>query len=346
MNPVNQLLSCGGSSGGEGALLALGASNVGVGTDIGKHIPANTPYWADLFAFRPHFVERALSSHPGGASPYRTVANSSPGQSICPSAIGFMSTSLLGLKLIMTSLFSTEPWLRDLSVVPMPWRAEKESIRGKLCFAVLRNDRMVQPHPPIARGIEIVADAVQNSGHTDIILDTGGGDDVWRQLNILHEPVIPQVSERFGNGPKDPVPTLELLDIVLKHEAYVARYLKYWASTITQTGTGRAVDAVILPVAPHAAVVPGEYYHYGYTEFVNLLDFSSAVLPVTKADKDMDVARGDFKPLTPKDEINWRAYNADTYACPGLRSIDGSEVRRGANFGHCHERRRTLEQID
>ncbi|KAG8406601.1 Acetamidase [Metarhizium acridum] len=123
---------------------------------------------ADLFAFRPHFVERALSSHPGGASPYRTVANSSPGQSICPSAIGFMSTSLLGLKLIMTSLFSTEPWLRDLSVVPMPWRAEKESIRGKLCFAVLRNDRMVQPHPPIARGIEIVADAVQNSGHTVI----------------------------------------------------------------------------------------------------------------------------------------------------------------------------------
>ncbi|KAG8422173.1 Acetamidase [Metarhizium acridum] len=125
---------------------------------------------ADLFAFRPHFVERALSSHPGGASPYRTVANSSPGQSICPSAIGFMSTSLLGLKLIMTSLFSTEPWLRDLSVVPMPWRAEKESIRGKLCFAVLRNDRMVQPHPPIARGIEIVADAVQNSGHTVRIL--------------------------------------------------------------------------------------------------------------------------------------------------------------------------------
>lgn len=75
--------------------------------------------------------------------------------------------------------------------------------------------------------------------------------------------MIPQVSERFGSGPKDPVPTLKLLDIVLKHKAYVARYLEYWASTIKYTGTGRAVDAVILPVAPHAAVVPGEYYHYG-----------------------------------------------------------------------------------
>lgn len=81
-----------------------------------------------------------------------------------------MSTSLLGLKLIMASLLSTEPWLRDPSVVPMPWRKEKESIPGKLCFAVLRNDRMVQPHPPIARGIEIVVDAVKHSGHTVRVL--------------------------------------------------------------------------------------------------------------------------------------------------------------------------------
>ncbi|KAK9443548.1 general amidase [Metarhizium brunneum] len=223
----------------------------------------------------------------------------------------------------MASLLSTEPWLRDPSVVPMPWREEKESVPGKLCFAVLRNDRMVQPHPPIARGIEIVVDAVKHSGHTvieweppsheealalhDIILDTDGGDDVWRQLNILYEPVIPQVSQHFGNGPKDSVPTLELLDIVLKHKAYAARYLEYWASTVKHTGTGRAVDAVILPVAPHAAVIPG------YTEFVNILDFTSAVLSVTKADKNVDVAHGDFKPLTPNDEVNWRAYNADTY---------------------------------
>lgn len=41
---------------------------------------------------------------------------------------------------------------------------------GKLCFAVLRNDRMVQPHPPIARGIEIVVDAVKHSGDTVCIL--------------------------------------------------------------------------------------------------------------------------------------------------------------------------------
>ena len=38
INPLNQRLSCGGSSGGEGALQALGGSSIGVGSDIGTGI--------------------------------------------------------------------------------------------------------------------------------------------------------------------------------------------------------------------------------------------------------------------------------------------------------------------
>lgn len=37
-NPKNRLLACGGSSGGEGALIALKGSPVGFGTDIGGSI--------------------------------------------------------------------------------------------------------------------------------------------------------------------------------------------------------------------------------------------------------------------------------------------------------------------
>lgn len=36
-SPLNTLLSCGGSSGGEGALLGLRGSSVGLGTDIGVY---------------------------------------------------------------------------------------------------------------------------------------------------------------------------------------------------------------------------------------------------------------------------------------------------------------------
>lgn len=38
MNPYNSSLSCGGSSGGEGAINGIGASSVGLGSDIGGSI--------------------------------------------------------------------------------------------------------------------------------------------------------------------------------------------------------------------------------------------------------------------------------------------------------------------
>lgn len=32
-------------------------------------------------------------------------------------------------------------------------------------------------------------------------------------------------------------------------------------------------------------MIPGRYRHVGYTSFVNVLDYTSAVIPVTNADK-------------------------------------------------------------
>ena len=67
----------------------------------------------------------------------------------------------------MTSLLSIKPWLTDPDVVEIPWRhvVELEARNTLLCFAVFPNDGKVAPHPPIARGIEIVVDAVKKAGH-------------------------------------------------------------------------------------------------------------------------------------------------------------------------------------
>lgn len=51
--------------------------------------------------------------------------------------------------------------------------------------------------------------------------------------------------------------------MALRRKDYISRYLKYWNSTIEHTGTGRDVDDVILPVAPHAGVIPGNNFYYG-----------------------------------------------------------------------------------
>jgi amidase len=69
VNPHNNKLSCGGSSGGEGALIALRGSILGLGTDIGGsiRIPAG---FNGLCGIRP--------SH--GRMPYNMLANSMEGQ--------------------------------------------------------------------------------------------------------------------------------------------------------------------------------------------------------------------------------------------------------------------------
>ena len=69
VNPHSNKLSCGGSSGGEGALIALRGSVLGLGTDIGGsiRIPAG---FNGLYGLRP--------SH--GRMPYHMLANSMEGQ--------------------------------------------------------------------------------------------------------------------------------------------------------------------------------------------------------------------------------------------------------------------------
>ncbi|XXH01436.1 hypothetical protein Hte_007796 [Hypoxylon texense] len=302
MNPVNQLLSCGGSSGGEGALLALGGSSIGVGTDIGGsvRIPAS---FCGVYSIKPSF----------GRFSYRKVANNNPGQTIVNSAIGFMSTSLSALDLCMESILSTKPWLRDPDVVEIPWRPHLKHQPKKLCFAVIRNDGMCTPHPPIARGVEIAVEAAKRAGHKKACLGADGGHDVWKQLSILHEPLIPPLEEMYGDGPTDPMLIPEYQDYALKRLRYTARYMEYWNSTVEFTGTGRPVDAVIMPVAPHAAVIPNRYFHYGYTEIADLLNFTAVAIPITTVDKSVDKIPNNFEPLNDEDLKNWEAYDADVY---------------------------------
>lgn len=168
LNPRNQNLSCGGSSGGEAALMALGGSSLGVGTDIGGsvRIPAG---FCGVFSIKPT-PERLT---------YRDVANTNPGQNTYRSTVGFLGTSLDALEILLKSILSTMPWQCDPAVVPIPFRQEimdsymarvdpqghaKSTVQA-LKIGVLWSDGVVGPHPPILRGLHIVHDALKRSGH-------------------------------------------------------------------------------------------------------------------------------------------------------------------------------------
>jgi amidase len=116
---------------------------------------------------------------------------------------------------------------------------------------------------------------------------------------------------------------LEVAALNVKKREYQKLYMEYWNSTAELTGTGRPVDGLICPCAPHAAVIPQRYRHVGYSSFVNLLDYTSVVFPVTRADKTIDVSqpRTDF--LSEVDRLTYEDYDADIYhgAPAGLQMV-------------------------
>ena len=327
LNPINQGLSCGGSSGGEGALQALRGSSVGLGTDVGGSVRIPAAF-CGIYSLKP--THNRLS--------YRNVANTNPGQLNYPSSVGIMGTSIGSLKLVMSALISAKPWLRDPAVVPMPWRSdiEKQTLtransvgkatdKAPLNLGILLDDGFMTPHPPITRGLRMVHKALAKAGHKVVdwsppshqeaarihllFLQSDGGFDIHKQLDLSGEPLIPPLREIFKL--KTPFSAITTQDLSIQGRDSCAAYSDYWNSKAADNG--QEVDAFIMPVAPHAAVMPGRYLYTGYTEVVNLLDYSAAVIPVTTADKSVDVIDPNYVPLNDLDAKNWAWYDPEAY---------------------------------
>jgi amidase len=92
----------------------------------------------------------------------------------------------------------------------------------------------------------------------------------------------------------------ELWDAHLQKYAFQCEYLEQ--IRLTEERLGKEIDAIITPVAPTAAVRHDKFSYYGYTNLVNLLDFTSVAVPVTFADKNIDKKQEDYKPLNETDK--------------------------------------------
>ncbi|KAJ5727268.1 hypothetical protein N7493_005088 [Penicillium malachiteum] len=322
-NPKNRFLSSGGSSGGEGALIALRGSPGGFGTDIGGsvRIPAG---FNSLYGLRPS----------AGRIPYQGVANSMDGQNSILSVIGPLAPTARSLELLFKSVLSQQPWLQDPLALELPWRDDivlqtRELIKragngdSTLAFGLMRYNG-AKIHPPIARGLDIVEQTLKRLGHRVItwdppshaiahelggrIFDMDGGTDIRHHYGLSGETKAAQVIVT-ENGPEITASALAALNIGKRE--YQKQYMDYWNSTADLTGTGRPVDGLLCPLAPHAAVIPGQYGNVGYTSFVNVLDYTSVSIPVTFADKTMDLRPGNASD-TKFDHVEWD-YDAETY---------------------------------
>lgn len=93
------------------------------------------------------------------------------GQDSVLSVLGPISNSVAGLKAFTQSVIEAQPWLKDPLAIRKRWSSEEyeliEHNNGKnLCFAILWNDGLTVPHPPIIRGLETTKKALIAAGHT------------------------------------------------------------------------------------------------------------------------------------------------------------------------------------
>ncbi|KAJ8456762.1 hypothetical protein ONZ45_g18587 [Pleurotus djamor] len=292
VNPHNRNLTSGGSSGGEGALIAMRGSPLGVGSDIGGsvRIPAG---FCGLYGLRPSYHRIPI----GGC---RGVME---GQESVVPVLGPLCNSLAGVKTFTESIITHQPWLKDPNVLRKRWSEEEYRLVdhgfGKsLCFAILWDDGIVVPHPPITRGLEMTKKALIAAGHKVIdwkplkhaeicqnvsnVWRAGASADFVTHTAKTGEPILSSMDPEHTDPDKPPtrerkvkvIPAYDLWQTHKQKRELREEYFAHWQSTVSSTGTGRPVDAIICPVAPYAALPHGKnkYEHFATSRCPNDID--------------------------------------------------------------------------
>ncbi|KAH6892421.1 acetamidase [Thelonectria olida] len=312
VNSLNRSLISGGSSGGEGSLVAARGSPLGIGTDIGGsvRIPAAL---CGLYGLSP-----THSRHPyerGGSR-----------QNIVLATAGPLATSLASIEAYMQALPYAEPWKIDPRAVPFPWSADKCSIdpTHKLRIGFVVDDGVVKPQPPITRAVEEVVDALRSAGHEVVEWDatchlngfeifekavlSDGGATAKKVIDASGEPLIEGM---YIGTDANLLSTPQTHELCGEKYAFEAAYLQRWRAA--------KLDALIMPVTPWVGYKPWtwvkSHQYVGYTSIWNLLDWAALTLPVTKVSGEKDqVLQGDWlehKARNPADKFNKHQYDFD-----------------------------------
>ncbi|PBP23166.1 acetamidase [Diplocarpon rosae] len=314
-NPWNTDLTSGGSSGGESALVACRGSVLGLGGDIGGSVrcpAANT----GVYGFKP------TPGRMGRMGSHSAVA----GQEGVFSTEGPLSTSRSGIELLMSTYFSYEPWVRETSLVPLPWRAV--NLPPKLKIAIMWDDGVVRPHPPITRALKETKEKLEAAGMEVVEWKPEGHDECWNLTQALYyEDGGRTVENLITSGGETLLPLTEWLikgndnvkyrtvedvwDLKVKRNDYRNKYNSLWLST--GSTDSHPVDAILCPTGPGAAPPHGNAKYWSYTSQWNMLEYPGVVFPVTCVDQEVDIEETSYVPRNDQDKFNWELYKRERY---------------------------------
>ena len=323
VNPYNRNLTSGGSSGGEGALLGLRGSCLGIGSDIGGSIRSPAAN-CGVYGFRPTSYR----------VPVRGWAATMLSQEQIVAVIGPLSTSLEGIKLFMRVVLAAQPWLTEPSCIPIPWRESDNHLGNpkKLKIGILWDDGVVEPHPPITRAMQMLIGKLEEFDDIEVVhFPALQHDKAWEIIANLY--FCDNANEERKAIDSSSEPWLPLSEFIIKENPYVSHksiervwhwtaerekyremYAKAWNEHPSNNGADNGkggkyketLDVILCPAGPGCAPPLGHSKYWGYTSQWNLLDYPALVFPVCKQSPALDQARNAPRFANEKDEYNFK----------------------------------------
>ncbi|KAK8132414.1 amidase [Apiospora kogelbergensis] len=289
LNPRNPCgLTAGGSTGGEGALLALRGSVLGVGTDIGGSIRVPS-VCNGLYGLRP-----SVGVVPHGGVRDLTV----PGTAGIMSSAGPMATSMRDISLFLQTIMQAETWKYDSTALAIPWSNHTKMDKKRLRIGLVEDDGLYTPSPPVRRGLKKAAGLLQAMGNVELVpialpnvrqiyrdllsyYMLSGSDYYFEQFGRTGEPLVPSL-EALIPLLAQPRTTLKgFFDLNVRRTEAAKMYLSLFRDN--------NLDVILMPPAPHTAVPLDTWSTITYTGLWNYLDYPAVVVPVDQV-REEDVA--------------------------------------------------------
>ncbi|KAI0258705.1 amidase signature enzyme [Gloeopeniophorella convolvens] len=159
LNPWSAAHTPGGSSGGEGALLATDGAALGIGSDIGGSIRIPSGY-CGLYALRPG---QARVSYEGTSEP-------NPGFEAIRVVAGPMGRSVADVECLARILIGERGSGRGYFPAPVPYR--DVTLPKKLRFGYFLNDNVIKGSPATHRAVLETVAALRKAGHECVEIES------------------------------------------------------------------------------------------------------------------------------------------------------------------------------
>ncbi|KAL7804019.1 amidase [Trichoderma afarasin] len=294
VNPYNAEFGAGGSSGGEGALIAMGGSALGLGTDAAGSVRMPAAM-CGVVGYKPSAYRIPVDGQRIlGKGIMGTTSLGPPGVS------GLLARSVRDTRLAARVMAEAQPWNDSPFIYPHPWMQIPSPNKPRI--GVWLTTDVVHLHPPVARGLRLAHDRLKRAGYevvelapppfekaSEIHFRMGEFMDVSHMRKLLESEPKTKIVEAMDNmTPKGTQPelTVKYLHELNFQIARIAMQMKrYWRHD------GKPLDGILFVNAPHTAVPFDKYLWVAFTGIINVVDWTSIAIPLNeKADKNIDVA--------------------------------------------------------